>query len=134
MIKLDEGILKSIDSAIEVECRGMRVIKKTIFIIKYKGNLIPLDNELYYISKEKAEKAIKEFVKRIFRQGAYWQSCEANIKAWNGYEVDFSATLNILHSHGLTSRFEEKENKQMFKDIAKQLLQQNIFTIEEIEL
>ena len=134
MILLTEGILKSIDSAIEVECRGMRVNKKTIFVLKYKGNLIPLENKLHYISKQAAEKSVTDFVYRVFWNGAYWQSCEENIKGWNGYQVDFSATLNILHSNGETSRFEESENKQMFKDIAKQLLEQKIFTIEEIEL
>ena len=76
----------------------------------------------------------QKFVHRIFWHGAYWQSCEKNIKAWNGYNVDFSATLDILHSNGLTSRFKEPKNKKMFKEIAKQLFELKIFTVEKIIL
>ncbi len=74
------------------------------------------------------------FIYRVFLHGAYWQSCAKNIKSSKGYDVDFSATLDILHSHGLTSRFQEPKNKKMFKDLANELLKQGIFNIEEIKL
>lgn len=129
-MKLTEGILKSIDSGIEVEGRRTPYI----YIIKYNGTFCMIGNKIHYANEGAAKSAITKFVYRIFWHGAYWQSCAKNIKARNGYEVDFSATLDILHSHGLTSRFQEPKNKKMFKDLASELLKQGILKIEEIKL
>ena len=60
-MEITPGILKSIDSGIEVETRGIRVGEKSIFILKYMGNLTVLSDNLHYDSENKAKSAVENF-------------------------------------------------------------------------
>jgi hypothetical protein len=127
-MELTPGILKSIESAVIVTFNDL--VQVDLFVVKYKGRIYTQENKpKVFYSKKTAKKFLVQWVKNIFWQGEYWQSCSSNIKKQRNYDVDFSATIKILPQYGLTKRFDLPE--QMFKDIADELLAKEIFTIEK---
>ncbi len=130
MKNLEPGILKSVDSIVNAHYRS----DSPLYFIKYKGKRLggDLSNVRLFFTIGAAKSKITALVTEMFTQGEYIQSCAAQIKKRSGYDVDFSATIAILPQYGLTSRFQEPGNKKMLKQIATQLLEAQIFTIEEI--
>jgi hypothetical protein len=128
-MELTEGILKAIDSGVQVSGES-----SPMFLLKYKGKIFNQGGNKVrlYANEGAAKRTITDFVKQVFWHGGYWQSCAKQIKARTGYDVDFSATLNILPFHGATSRYDDPKNKKMFKSIGEELLKQGIFTIEKV--
>lgn len=131
-MKLTPGILKSVESAVKVTFNDP---VDHLFVIKY-GDVVYTEGgkvKCFYAVKT-AKKFLVQWVTNIFRQGEYWQSCAENVKQQKQYDVDFSATIAILPSYGLTKRFESIENKKMFKDLTDELLDKKIFTIEKYKI
>ena len=128
-MELNQGIIKSIESAVHVTMCTDR-----LYALKYRGVIFIQNsaNVRLFANQGAAKASLTKFVEQTFRQGEYWQSCSKNVKRNTGYDVDFSATIAMLPSYGLTSRFEDPKNKKMFKEIATELINQKIFTIEEI--
>jgi hypothetical protein len=128
-MELTQGIIKSVDSAVAVVMSTDK-----LYAIKYRGVIFIQNstNVRLFATQGAAKASLTKFVEQLFRQGEYWQSCSKNIKRNTGFDVDFSATIALLPSSGYTSRFEDSENKKMFKDIATALLKEKIFTIEEV--
>lgn len=129
-MKLTPGILKSVESSFYQNYNN----PVELYICKYKGKLMYLDKEMFFTSKIRATNFITTFVREIFWHGEYFHQYRSNIKNRTGYDVDYSETIKILSSHGLTSRFELPENKKMFKDIANNLIKEEIITIEQLTL
>lgn len=135
---LTEGILKSVDSAVEVISRGQGLLKRqlniVVYIVKYKGNLVELSGKTQHSTKKAAERAIKNFVLHMFKHGDYWQNCSDNIKKWNGYEVDFSETIKLISPYGTTDKWEKPETQKIIKDITAALIKEGLFTIHPLEI
>ena len=129
-MKLTPGILKSIESGAVISLTD----KQTFFIIKYNGKNFQFDGKLIINSETKAKSKIIDFIRYIFTQGQILQGSKNWILEKYKYEVDFTETIKILPSFGLTSRFELPENKKMFKDIAENCLKEKIFEIVKIEI
>ena len=129
-VKLTKEIKKSFDSGF---FHSFYAYVPTLYVIRYRGNLF-LDGPkiLVFNSENKAKSYLRKWVENVFHHGEYWQSCKNNIKKNTGYEVDFSATIKILPSYGLTSRFQLPENKKMFKDFAEELIKEEIVVIEKL--
>ena len=128
---LTDGVRKSVESACMVLGPGPAVR----YVLKYKGKAIHESPKLkLFINAGGAKVWAATVVKLMFWQGEYWQSCKSNIKKRQGYDVDFSSTIEILPQYCLTSRFDKPENKAMFKKIASDLFKSGDFTIEKIEI
>lgn len=131
-MELTEGIIKSVESSFMMWHHKNIIKHDKIYIVLYKGQIFCENQKIKsFTSKTKARSFLTKFVFLIFWQGEYWQSCKDNLKTQIGYDVDFTATIEILPSHGLTSRFDSKESKKLFKDIAIALVNDGIITIEE---
>lgn len=131
-MELTEGILKSVDSSFHQTYNH----PCEFYVCKYRGKIMyqrPYKPEIF-MTEAAAKSFVTMFVRLIFWQGEYWQSCKDNIKTRTGYEVDYSGTAKILSAYGLVSRFDEAKNKKMFKDIGIELVKQGIITIEKITL
>lgn len=129
-MKLTPGILKSVESSFHQSYN----IPIQLFVCKYRGRLMYEDKKTIFTSKKKAVAFVNKFVFLIFWQGEYWQQYKDNIKKRTGYDVDYSATIAILPQYGPTARLDLPENKKMIKDIAKNLIKEDIITIEPIVL
>lgn len=126
---LTDGILKSVESYFLQEFNSA----KPMYVVKYKGKLMHKSSGVRVFANAGGAKSfITTFVKDLFWHGEYYQNCKAQLFKNYGIEVDYTATIKILPSHGLTSRFESAEVKKMFKDIGTDLLNKGIFTIETI--
>lgn len=131
-MKITPGIDKSFDSAFF----GVTdpVVHK-MFVMKYKGRVFndPGKNRVKIFSDEgHAKKFLIAWVKNVFWQGEYWQSCKTQIKDRCNIEVDFSETIKILPQYGLVSRFDEPKNVKMFKDLATELLKNGTVSIDPL--
>jgi len=132
-MRLSEGILKSVESAFMQSYHPPKVKTNKNFYLTYKGEpFCEKSNRKRFFTRTKARRFLEKFIYTIFRQGEYWESFKEKTKERTGYEVDFSATIEILPQYGLTSRFDDPKNLKMFKDIAQKLLDEGIVTIEEI--
>jgi hypothetical protein len=126
-MELSKGLLKSIDSGYYVVTEG------SLYALRYKGKLFfESGNVRLFKTTGAAKTALTNFVKQCFWHGQYWQSCSTQIKNRTGYDVDFSATIAMLDSYGKTSIFDSAESKKLFKEISNALLEQGIFTIEQV--
>lgn len=128
-MELTQGIIKSVDSAVTVVMSTDK-----LYALKYRGAIFIQNstNVRLFATQGAAKASLTKFIEQLFRQGEYWQSCSKNIKRNTGIDVDFSATIALLPSYGATARFDDPANKKMFKDIATALLEEKIFTIEEV--
>jgi len=127
-MELTEGILKSVESSY------MQNYNHESFIVKYKGKVMN-DTRLKCVFKTEAsaKSFISRFVKEIFWHGSYWNQYKSNLKKQIGYDVDYSATLEMTKNFKLMSDWEKPETKKMIKDIGLELLKQGIITIEKVE-
>ena len=130
-MELTPGILKSVESLYYQE---HKCYNTETFILKHLGNIV------YDYGKVKtfrgigpAKAFLTKYVERIFRHGEYWQENKDILKTQYKYDIDYSETIKIFPSYGYTSRFYEKESKKLFKDIATNLLKENIFTLENLK-
>jgi hypothetical protein len=104
--------------------------------MKYQGKMFTDDGGKVKVFSDEAsaKRELLAFVRQTFWQGEYWQKYASNVKQQTGgYEIDLSATIKILPQYGLTSRFEEPQNKKMFKDFRDALLKEGIVTIEKVK-
>lgn len=133
-MKLTPEILKAFESSYVAQ-HGKLNDKSLGCIVKFQGNPF-MDKKCVRVFADEAaaKREILNFVKLTFSLGNYWQSCQSHIKLSSKYTVDFSATIKILSSIGLTSRFDLPENKKMFRDFRDQLLKEGIVTIEKIKI
>ena len=128
-MELTPGILKSVESAYYVT--GSNTV---LYSLKYKGKLYNrTGNVRLYANPGAAKTALLKLIEELFRQGEYWQAYKGNVKRDTGYEIDMSETIKMFPSYGKTARFEEAPFKKMVKEIRNALLEQGIFTIEEVK-
>ena len=121
-MELTTEILKSIES-------GTFVVRSesNYYALKYKGSIFSEAGNVRLFANEGAAKAaLSKFVRQCFWHGPYWQSCSKHIKKRSGYDVDFTGT------NGTVQNWDSSETKKKFKDISNALLEQGIFTIEQV--
>lgn len=132
-MRLSEGILKSVESIFMQSYHPPKVKTNKNYYLTYKGEpFCERSNRKRFFSRTKAKRFLEKLIYLIFWHGEYWQSFKEKTKERTGYEVDYSATIEILLPYGETSKFDDPKNIKMFKDIAKKLLDEGIVTIEEI--
>jgi len=127
-MELTEGILKSIESSF------MQDFNHESFIVKYNGKVMNDTRCKCVFKTEGAAKSfITHFITDIFRHGSYWDKYKSNVKKSTGYDVDYSATIDMVKHYTLMSDWDKPESKKMIKDIGLKLLKQGIITIEKVE-
>ena len=133
---LTDGILKSIDSSInQNQFCEYNNHKYSIWVCKYKGQIMcNYFGYKIFNEEQKAKKYIKNFITEIFTNGEHWQKNSNIIKGKTGYDVDYSATIELISSYGSTSKWNGPKNIKIIKDIMSKLLENNIITIEKIQL
>lgn len=128
-MELTNGVLKSIDSLLNTEYNNQH----EYYVCKYKGKLICGSiNKSVFKGIGPAKSFLNKVIKNMFWYGEYYQANSSRYKEIYNYDVDFSETISILPSHGLTERFDSLETKKMIKDLVKKLLDEEIITIEKI--
>jgi len=126
-MELTDGILKSVESLF------IQNYNYESFIVKYKGQVMNDTHRKCVFKTEGAAKTfITRFVREIFWHGPYYQSCKSNIKSATGYNVDYTATMQMLKV-SLMSDWDKPETKKLIKDVGLELLKQGIITIEKVE-
>ena len=123
-IQINDDFLKSIDSALVNELYSTN--NKCVFVLKHNNKFVMLQNKFNFDTKDDATYELARFISRIYFNCNHWQLRKEEIKKWNGYEIDFSAFSNI--------RKQTAYDNDDFEEMAKELIKQNIFTVEEIDL
>jgi hypothetical protein len=132
-MNLSEGILKSVESAFMQTYHPPKLKYNKSFVIKYNGELFCVRSKpKRFLSRTKAKRFLINFIYTIFWQGEYYMILKEKTKERTGYDVDFSATIEMLPQYGLTSRFDDPQNIKKFKNIAEKLIEEGIITIEEV--
>jgi hypothetical protein len=127
-MELTPGILKSVESGIYTT-----QLFTSMYAVRYKGKIFNHNSNVrLFLSPSSAKTAITKFLVELFRQGEYWQRYKDNLKTRTGYDADFSETIRIFPSLGKSDRFDSNEFKKMIKDLRDKLLEEKVFTIDEI--
>ncbi len=130
-MELTPEILKSVESTYYTAYSHNN---ETMYVLRYKGMIVRTPGGVRLFKNiGSAKKLINTFVQQMFHHGEYWHEYRENTKKRTGKDIDFSGTIAIIPSYGLTSKWDKPEIKKIIKDIASELLEQGIFTIEEFK-
>lgn len=135
MKNLTPELIKSFESGFHATNAPLKETKSTGFYITFRDTPFTEKGKFkIFANRGAAKRFLHNWIVQIFRQGEIWQGYKDSLKKQTGYEVDFSGTIAIMSSYGLTSRWEAKEFKEMVNEYYEALIHEELIVINPVKL
>lgn len=118
-MEITNGLAKAIESTIFQHHHKIDVL----YVCRYKGKILGDEFRIFtYKTETGAKTFIRGLVKAMFHHCKYWQNYKENIKSQTGYNVDYTAIIEM------------KNSIENINQLTKAIIDSKIITIDKLYL